>query len=75
MTRPIAGIIGKSYLIDNEYPTHEGGAMNSDALANMARCVPLLIPVDARLVKVEELLQACDGFLLTGRRPYEHPEE
>jgi len=49
--------------------------MNSDAVANVARCLPLLIPVDPRFVKVEELLQACDGFLLTGRRPYEHPEE
>lgn len=75
MPRPIVGIIGNSYLINDQYPTHAGGTMNSDAVANVAGCMPLLIPADPRFVSVDELLETCDGFLLTGGRPNVHPEE
>ncbi|MCV6585463.1 MAG: gamma-glutamyl-gamma-aminobutyrate hydrolase family protein [Marinibacterium sp.] len=75
MTRPVVGIIGNSYLVNDEYPTHAGGTMNSDAVANVSNCLPLLIPSDPRFVSVAELLDACDGFLLTGGRPNVHPEE
>jgi putative glutamine amidotransferase len=75
MSRPVVGIIGNSYLMNDNYPTHAGGTMNSDAVANVSGCLPLLIPADPRYVSVEELLDACDGFLLTGGRPNVHPEE
>ncbi|WP_170381712.1 gamma-glutamyl-gamma-aminobutyrate hydrolase family protein [Ruegeria atlantica] len=75
MSRPVVGIIGNSYLMNDEYPTHAGGTMNSDAVANVSHCLPLLIPSDPRYVTVEELLEVCDGFLLTGGRPNVHPEE
>ncbi|WP_170753022.1 gamma-glutamyl-gamma-aminobutyrate hydrolase family protein [Ruegeria lacuscaerulensis] len=75
MPRPIVGIIGNSYLLDDQYPTHAGGTMNSDAVANVSGCLPMLIPADPRYVSVEELLDVCDGFLLTGARPNVHPEE
>lgn len=75
MSRPVIGIIGNSYLINNEYPTHAGGTMNSDAVANVSGCLPLLIPTDPRFVTVEELLEVCDGFVLTGGRPNVHPQE
>ena len=75
MSRPVVGIIGNSYLMNDQYPTHAGGTMNSDAIANVSNCLPLLIPADPRYVCVEELLEVCDGFLLTGGRPNVHPEE
>lgn len=37
--------------------------------------MPLIIPSDPRFVAVAELLETCDGFLLTGGRPNIHPEE
>jgi putative glutamine amidotransferase len=49
--------------------------MNSCAVAHVSGCVPLLIPSDPALVSVEELLEICDGFLLTGGRPNVHPAE
>ena len=73
--RPKIGIIGNSYLMNDQYPTHAGGTMNSDAVANVAGCLPLLIPTDPRFVSVEELLEGFDGFLLTGGRPNVHPSE
>ena len=75
MARPVVGIIGNSYLMNDQYPTHAGGTMNSDAVSNVSDCIPLLIPADPRYVTVKELLEVCDGFLLTGGRPNVHPEE
>jgi len=74
-SRPIVGIIGNHHLINDSYPAHAGGAMNTEAVACVADCMPLLIAADPRYVSVDELLQACDGFLLTGGRPNVHPEE
>lgn len=73
--RPVIGIIGNSYLINDNYPVHAGGRMNSDAVACVAGGMPLIVPSDPRFVSVDELLEACDGFLLTGGRPNVHPEE
>ncbi len=75
MTRPIIGIIGNHYLINDEYPTHAGGVMNSCAVSRVAGCLPMIVPSDPTLVTVDELLEVCDGFLLTGGRPNVHPEE
>jgi putative glutamine amidotransferase len=73
--RPVVGIIGNSYVMNDRYPVHSGGTMNSAAVAEVAGCLPLIIPSDPRFVSVEELLELCDGFLLTGGRPNVHPSE
>ncbi|MGC9417542.1 MAG: gamma-glutamyl-gamma-aminobutyrate hydrolase family protein [Rhodovulum sp.] len=75
MARPRVGIIGNSYLINDQYPAHAGGTMNSEAVAEVAGALPLLIPADPRFVTVPELLESFDGFLFTGGRPNVHPEE
>ena len=75
MRRPVIGIIGNHHLINDQYPTHAGGTMNSEAIAEVADCVPLLIPADPRYVSTAELLDLFDGFLFTGGRPNVHPEE
>lgn len=73
--RPVVGIIGNSYLLNDEYPAHSCGTMNTAAVADVAGCMPLIIPTDPRYVVVDELLDLCDGFLLTGGRPNVHPSE
>ncbi len=75
MSRPVVGIIGNSYLLNDQYPVHAGGQMNSDAISEVSGCMPLIIPADPKQVSVAELLEVCDGFLLTGGRPNVHPEE
>ncbi|GAA6162818.1 gamma-glutamyl-gamma-aminobutyrate hydrolase family protein [Pelagimonas sp. KU-00592-HH] len=74
MTRPVVGIIGNQYLINDQYPAHAGGTMNSEAISGVSGCMPILVPADPRFVSVDELLNICDGFLLTGGRPNVHPE-
>ena len=75
MARPIVGIIGNTGLINNQYPVHAGGMMNSQAISEVADCLPMVVPADPRFVQVEELLESCAGFLLTGGRPNVHPSE
>ncbi|MGJ8545009.1 MAG: gamma-glutamyl-gamma-aminobutyrate hydrolase family protein [Sulfitobacter sp.] len=75
MTRPVIGIIGNSHLINDQYAAFAAGKMNCDAVAQVAGAVPLIVPTDPDAVQLEDLLGACDGFLLTGGRPNVHPEE
>jgi putative glutamine amidotransferase len=49
--------------------------MNSEAVAHVSNCLPLIIPSDPAYVSVEELLDVFDGFVFTGGRPNVHPEE
>ncbi|UWR27624.1 gamma-glutamyl-gamma-aminobutyrate hydrolase family protein [Sulfitobacter sp. S223] len=75
MGRPVIGIIGNSHVLNDQYVVHAGGMMNSQAVAQVAGCMPILVPSDPALVSVGELMDCCDGFLLTGGRPNVHPEE
>ena len=75
MSRPVVGIIGNSYLINDEYPAFVAGQMNCEAIAQAAGAVPMIIPTDPSLTRIEELMACCDGFLFTGGRPNVHPEE
>lgn len=73
--RPVVGIIGNSHAMNDRYFVHASGTMNSEAVADVAGCLPLIIPTDPRYVSVDDLLALCDGFLLTGGRPNVHPSE
>jgi putative glutamine amidotransferase len=73
--RPIVGIIGNMNLLNETYRVHAGGTMNSQAVAEVSGCLPIIIPSDPGYVSVAELLELCDGFLLTGGRPNVHPSE
>ena len=75
MTRPIIGIIGNHYLINDEYPAHAAGTMNAEAVVDVCGAMPLIVPSDPKYVTVEELMSVCHGFLFTGGRPNVHPSE
>jgi putative glutamine amidotransferase len=75
MRRPVIGIVGNSYLINDEYPVHAVGHMNTRAISDVAQAIPMIVPTDPAVVTIEELMSVCDGFLFTGGRPNVHPEE
>ncbi|MDB6453540.1 gamma-glutamyl-gamma-aminobutyrate hydrolase family protein [Falsirhodobacter sp. 20TX0035] len=74
-TRPIIGIIGNNQSLSEGFNAHVSAHLTSEAVAQAAGCMPIVIPSDPRLVSTRELLDLCDGFLLTGGRPNVHPEE
>ncbi|MEM8777214.1 MAG: gamma-glutamyl-gamma-aminobutyrate hydrolase family protein [Pseudomonadota bacterium] len=75
MSRPVIGVISFSYMVDETYPVHASGLMNSSAVSEVAGCMPLIVPTNPDFVSVEELMECCDGFVLTGARQNVHPEE
>ena len=75
MSRPVIGIMGNYYLINDQYPAHAAGTMNCEAIVDLCDATPLIIPGDPNFVKVDELMRICDGFLFTGGRPNVHATE
>ncbi|WP_298431414.1 gamma-glutamyl-gamma-aminobutyrate hydrolase family protein [uncultured Jannaschia sp.] len=73
--RPIVGIISNAFLINDQYPAHANGSMNTDAIAHVSDAIALTFPADPAVSRTEELLELFDGFLFTGGRPNVHPEE
>jgi putative glutamine amidotransferase len=73
--RPVVGIISNSHVLNERYEVHASGHINSAAVTHAAGAVPMIIPCNPDWVKISELMEICDGFLLTGGRPNIHPEE
>ncbi|WP_308917368.1 gamma-glutamyl-gamma-aminobutyrate hydrolase family protein [Jannaschia sp. LMIT008] len=73
--RARVGIISNHYLINDEYPAHANGTMNTDAVHHVSDCMALTFPADPAVSVLDELLETFDGFLFTGGRPNVHPEE
>lgn len=75
MAQAVIGVIGNSYVINDDYPVQAAGRMNLQAVAQTTGAIPLIVPADPEVSDLETLLRICDGFLLTGGRPNVHPEE
>ena len=73
MSRPVVGIIGNSYLIDDKYPAQGSGVMNLEAIAEVSKAIPVIIPSLPKCFSTRELMLSFDGFLFTGGRPNVHP--
>lgn len=54
MRRPVIGIIGNQYVIENRYPVHAVGRMNLDAAAEVSGGMPYIIAADPGLVTVAD---------------------
>lgn len=72
--RPIVGIIGNPHLISGTYVVHGGSSKMCQAVSDISGCAPLIVAPDPGLASVEELLEACHGFVFTGGRSNIHPE-
>ncbi|WP_342076176.1 gamma-glutamyl-gamma-aminobutyrate hydrolase family protein [Yoonia sp. SS1-5] len=75
MARPVVGIIGNSYLLNDQYPAQAAGTMNVHAVAAVSDAIPFIVPADPSPATIDELMATCDGFLFTGGRPNVHPSE
>ena len=75
MKRPVVGVIGSNYLMNDEYPVVTGSVMCCEAVAEVSGAVPLVVPANPDIMQIDALRAACDGFLFTGARANVHPEE
>ena len=75
MTRPVVGVIGSNYLMNDQYPVVTGSVMCCEAVTEVSGAVPLVVPANPEIMDIDALCAACDGFLFTGARANVHPEE
>ncbi|WGI21048.1 gamma-glutamyl-gamma-aminobutyrate hydrolase family protein [Amylibacter sp. IMCC11727] len=73
--RPVVGITGNSYLIDDSYPVQACGMHNIEAVSKVSNATALIVPASPDFNTIDELCAMFDGFVFTGARPNVHPEE
>ena len=73
MSRPVIGVIGNTYLVENRFPSQRVGEKNLKAVVDMTGALPLMFAGCPELTDIGALLDAVDGILLTGGRANVHP--
>src|SRR5580698_7398842 len=73
MRRPVVGVIGSAYRIENRFATQLVGERNLRAVAEVAGALPLMFAADPDITDIAALLDAVDGIVLTGARANVHP--
>ena len=74
MRRPVVGVIGNAYRIENRFATQMVGERNLRALAEVTGALPLMFAASSDVTDVGALLDTVDGILLTGARANVHPK-
>ncbi len=75
MTKPVIGVIGNFYRIDDRFNTQLAGESNLRAIADVIGALPLIFAGAPDITDIEALLASVDGILLTGARANVHPSE
>jgi putative glutamine amidotransferase len=73
MRRPVVGVIGSAYRIEDRFATQLVGERNLRAVAEVAGALPLMFAAAPDITDVGALLDAVDGVVLTGARANVHP--
>jgi putative glutamine amidotransferase len=73
LRRPVVGVIGNAYRIENRFATQMVGERNLLAVAEVAGALPLMFAASPAITDIGALLDAVDGVLLTGARANVHP--
>lgn len=71
--RPVIGVTGSHLMAEGTYAVQAAGMRNLEALAEASDCLPIIVPGMPEAGDIAELLDICDGFLLTGGRANVHP--
>lgn len=73
MVRPVIGIIGNAYSVENRFTVQMAGQSNLQAVVDVTGALPLIFAGDPHLTDIADLLAVVDGILLTGARANVHP--
>jgi putative glutamine amidotransferase len=74
MRRPVVGVIGNAYRIENRFATQLVGERNLRAVAEVAGALPLMFAANPEITDIGALLDTVDGVVLTGARANVHPK-
>ncbi len=73
MRRPVVGVIGNAYRVENRFATQMVGERNLRAVAEVAGALPLMFAGSPEITEIGALLSTVDGIVLTGARANVHP--
>jgi putative glutamine amidotransferase len=73
MKRPVVGVIGNAYVVENRFAVQLVGERNLRAVTDVAGALPLMFAGTPDVTDIGELLDVVDGVLLTGARANVHP--
>ena len=73
MRRPVVGVIGNAYRIENRFATQMVGERNLRAVAEVSGALPLMFAGSPDITDIGALLDVVDGIVLTGARANVHP--
>jgi putative glutamine amidotransferase len=73
MRRPVVGVIGNAYRIENRFATQMVGERNLRAVAEVSGALPLMFAGSPDITDIGALLETVDGIVLTGARANVHP--
>src|SRR3977135_188649 len=73
MRRPVVGVIGNAYRIEDRWATQLVGERNLRAVAEVSGALPLMFAGSPDITDIGALLDAVDGIVLTGARANVHP--
>jgi putative glutamine amidotransferase len=73
MPRPVVGIIGNTYVVENRFAVQLVGERNLRAIAEVCGALPLVFGGAPEFTDVDSLLSVVNGVLLTGARANVHP--
>jgi len=74
MRRPVVGVIGNAYRIENRFATQMVGERNLRAVAEVTGALPLMFAANPEITDIGALLDTVDGVILTGARANVHPK-
>src|SRR5215469_989826 len=73
MKKPVVGVIGNAYRVENRFQTQMVGERNLRAIAKVADALPLMFAGCPEITDIGALLDVVDGIVLTGARANVHP--
>lgn len=73
MSRPIVGIIGSAYKVEDRYQTQLCGEANLRAVADVTGALPMVFAGAPEITEIGALLDVVSGIVLTGARANVHP--
>jgi putative glutamine amidotransferase len=73
MRRPVVGVIGNAFRVENRFQTQMVGERNLRAVTDVAGALPLMFAGSPEITDIGALLDVVDGVILTGARANVHP--
>lgn len=73
MTKPVVGIIGNNFHVEERFHVQMTSERNFTAIAQVAHALPVLFAGMPDATDIATLLETVDGVLLTGARANVHP--